>query len=496
MAHVLLQLDKNYFCGAMARAGRSDRTWKEHLLGPKAMDGTSTVVAHATRLAPVVREAMELEARTGAFINTILSKVQAQKHLIQRYIDGEIPVTEVLSSDDAQETGTDPNAAAPRAKLTQSQKRLSKAMKQQLENGLEAAQATDDETLERCIAAAGANSILFANGPPGTGKTHVVHEEIRRWKRKGARILFALPTGQLASEMRAVHPDIDVDTSHGAFLLHKSLQEAAAIMTQYDLVVVDEVSMLTAAHFEHVLALWKYADRLPCLVLLGDFWQLPVVDKEAERCEQSPAWASHVLTIRFHEQVRCKCPVLQKKLDVLRTAVPSMEQLKGILKNHRAWKTQEPTGWDILETFRRDEDTTVVTCSRIGAATVNNLAAKAFFEDRHKRPLGTLPLDYEANPDNYTGAGRLKTGKLEPARREVYEGMRIFLTKNMSKEDDFVNGMAATVLGYDARSRCLEVTTRTQQRLAVYMVTHELEARWLLSQCASGTRPLCQRCKA
>ena len=153
----------------------------------------------------------------------------------------------------------------------------------------------------------------------------------------------------------------------------------------------------------------------------------------------------------------------------------SMEQLKGILKNHRAWKTQEPTGWDILETFRRHEDTTVVTCSRIGAATVNNLAAKAFFEDRHKRPMGTLPLDYEANPDNYTGAGRLKTGKLEPARREVYEGMRIFLSKNMSKEDDFVNGMAATVLGYDARSRCLEVTTRTQQRLAVYMVTHELE---------------------
>ena len=151
---------------------------------------------------------------------------------------------------------------------------------------------------------------------------------------------IALPTGQLASEMRAVHPEIDVDTSHGAFLLHRPLQEAMAILTQYDLVVVDEVSMLTAGHFEHILALWKYADQLPCLVLLGDFWQLPVVDKTAERCEQSAAWAGHVKTIPFREQVRCKCPALQAKLDILRTAVPSMQQLKKILRGHRAWTTR------------------------------------------------------------------------------------------------------------------------------------------------------------
>ena len=31
-------------------------------------------------------------------------------------------------------------------------------------------------------------------------------------------------------------------------------------------------------------------------------------------------------TVRFQEQVRCKCPVLQKKLDILRTAIPSVEQ--------------------------------------------------------------------------------------------------------------------------------------------------------------------------
>ena len=102
-------------------------------------------------------------------------------------------------------------------------------------------QAESDEALEACQAKAMDNKILFASGPPGTGKTHVIHEQIRRWKRAGARILFALPTGQLASEIRSVHPDVDVDTCHSAFLLHKSLQEAAALLTQYELVIIDEV---------------------------------------------------------------------------------------------------------------------------------------------------------------------------------------------------------------------------------------------------------------
>ena len=120
--------------------------------------------------------------------------------------------------------------------------------------------------------------------------------------------------------------------------------------------------MLTAAHFERILAMWKYADQLPCMVLLGDFWQLPVVDKEARRCEESQAWSTHVKTIQFHEQVRCKSPKLQHKLDILRTDQPSMKQLKKkILRDHRAWKTNDPTAYDILDLFRKQENTTIVT---------------------------------------------------------------------------------------------------------------------------------------
>lgn len=53
--------------------------------------------------------------------------------------------------------------------------------------------------------------------------------------------------------------------------------------------------------------------------------------------------------------------------------------------------------------------------------------------------------------------------------------MRVFLTQNICKEDDFMNGMAGTVLDYAERSRCLQIKTRTNQRLAVFMVTKELD---------------------
>ena len=59
-----------------------------------------------------------------------------------------------------------------RTKLTQSQKRLAQEIKERMRNAMAAAEAQDDETLEAYVATAATNRILFANGPPGTGKTY------------------------------------------------------------------------------------------------------------------------------------------------------------------------------------------------------------------------------------------------------------------------------------------------------------------------------------
>ena len=283
-----------------------------------------------------------------------------------------------------------------------------------------------------------------------------------------------LPTGQLASDMRAAHPNIDVDTYHGGLWFHKDVSEALGIMTQYDLIILDEVSMLTDQNFEKVVAMWQAADRLPCILLLGDFWQLPIVDRDARRCEESSLWRTHVKAVRFKEQVRCKDPALQDKLNILRTAIPTSRQLKNILRRHVAWKTPTPSPWDMLQLLRQHPNTTIVTCTRRACVLVNRLATEVLFVDRNKKPIGTVALDYECNEDNYDKTGRLRKGPLEAAKTEVFEGHKIFLTRNLDKENGFVNGMSATIEGYDARSNCLQVVTKLGKTLAIYPYTEEV----------------------
>ncbi len=89
---------------------------------------------------------------------------------------------------------------------------------------------------------------------------------------------------------------------------------------------------------------------------------------------------------------------------------------------------------------------------------------------------GEIPMDYECNEDNYDENGKLKKKvKLQASMNKIYPGLRIFLTRNLDKAQDFVNGMSAVVDDYDAVSKCLEVTTRTGKKLAIHLYTEEVE---------------------
>ena len=151
--------------------------------------------------------------------------------------------------------------------------------------------------------------------------------------------------------------------------------------------------------------------------------------------------------------------------------------LKKILRGHRAWTTAEPRAWDILDIMRKTEDkTTFVACTRKGAASINKLAQQVLFEDRKKKVIGCIPGDWEANEANYNEKGKVHPRvKLQPTMITIYKGLRIFLTRNLAKKDDFVNGMTAEVVNYDADSKCLEVETRTGKVLAVHLYTEDVE---------------------
>ena len=54
---------------------------------------------------------------------------------------------------------------------------------------------------------------------------------------------------------------------------------------------------------------------------------------------------------------------------------------------------------------------------------------------------------------------------------KLFKGMKLFLTGNVNKEADFINGMEATVQDYAKASRCVHVLTKTGRHLAIYPIT-------------------------
>eukprot|EP00975_Prorocentrum_lima_P068100 12918747-Prorocentrum_lima.AAC.1 len=120
---------------------------------------------------------------------------------------------------------------------------------------------------------------LVVLGPAGSGKSTTVMMAVEEAQNAGARVLVACPTRLLVADYREEFPGLDVDSVHAAFQVYKREEETLAAMEGYDLIVIDEISQLSAALFDRLIRIWSAAGRWPALVFLGDFSQLRGVDE-------------------------------------------------------------------------------------------------------------------------------------------------------------------------------------------------------------------------
>lgn len=160
-------------------------------------------------------------------------------------------------------------------------------------------------------------------------------------------------------------------------------------------------------------------------------------------------------------------------LNSLRLSMPKTRGGSGwtvvkICRGRKAWSGNRPTVADIARLFSKHPDTTVLTISRRGVQEINAFALEAFYGN--SEPLVVLPGDIESNPANYDEESKLfkDPKKLKPLPVPTHKGMLVYLTRNVRKDVDFVNGMLARVEDFDHRSKGIRLVTNTGKRFSAW----------------------------
>ena len=412
--------------------------------------------------AEAIANDMQAEAHTQHHIDTVLHMVESHRKLIADYVSGKF------------DAATEEQERQARVCYKPPEQNFDWNLQQQeyihtLEHAIDRAlcvQLSDDEDLAEAARAQAMaeNKVVVAFGPPGTGKTAATFAMIDYCLEQGGRVLLSLPTASLASRMRERYGDrIDIDTCAAAF---KFLEDEGAgsmpFLAMYTFIVVDEISQLEGWQTDYIFKLWDYAEKIPAMAMMGDRYQMAGFGDL--RPWHTRLWTGNTWRKEFFEVYRCKDPEYQKILNTLRTSMPDDDMLAD-LTSSVCWG-KEPTIPIMRKLLHAHPETTILTCSRWGAKCVNDYALLALFP-RHP-PRVILPGDVESNPINYVQGKLKRVGQLEPQEVPIYIGMKMYLTRNVRKDIDFVNGMRGTVTGYDAATGGVQILTLTNHRITVY----------------------------
>ncbi len=294
----------------------------------------------------------------------------------------------------------------------------------------------------------GAN--VFLTGEPGSGKTHTINAFVAWLRASGIEPSVTAATGIAATHISgmtlhswsgigiAEHlSDADVDRI-------ASKEHVAKRIAKATLLIIDEISMLSATTFELADRVCREVRRKDeafgglTVVLVGDFFQLPPISRPstrfgtggntAEFAYTSATWRElNPLVCYLTEQYRQDESDFLEILSAIRSG--SVEELhyERLMARH-----VEPTGVEgAPKLFSHNADV-----DRINAEELAKLPAKS------KRFVMT-------SKGKSSVVDGLMRGCLSPDILELKEGAEVMFTKN-SPQGRFANGTLGKVIGFDS----------------------------------------------
>ena len=328
--------------------------------------------------------------------------------------------------------------------------------------------AENEDQAQRVIDATDPHQVQVLFGPPGTGKTATVTVVLEEVLSRGGYVLFTVYTAELTSRLRqkfADHPmrrHITIDTCHAAFHLGEPFAPNPALMN-YQLIVTDEVSQLNGEQNDRILRLRNFVDDVPAMAELGDRWQMSGWGDV--RAWHTTLWRQSVFKTELVQPYRCEDEQYWRILNSIRTTKPEGEAWRRIqrdfLRFNKAWPGDKPRVKDLRQIMNRYPQTTFLAATRKGANTLDELCTKAKFPKRE--PITVIDGDVDSWAENYDpNTKNIKPVKQLRARPvPIYIGMPLYITRNIRKDVDYVNGMWCEVVGWNELRRTVTVKTAT-----------------------------------
>ena len=323
----------------------------------------------------------------------------------------------------------------------------------------------------------GAN--VFLTGEPGSGKTHVVNEFVDWLKASDIEPSITAATGIAATHISGMTlhawSGTGVADSLSAADVDRiaSREPVARRIGKAKVLIIDEISMLSASVFEAVDAVCREVRRVDApfgglvVVLVGDFFQLPPVsrNREAVFAYESATWrALDPLVCYLSEQYRQDDHAFLSVLSAIRRG--EVEEMHyELLTARRALDGAPPAGAPKLYSHNADVD-------RLNA------------DELAKLPGATKTFRMTSSGRESLVEG-LKRGCLSPETLALKEGAVVMFTKN-SPQGRFANGTLGTIKLFDRETGLPVVVLQGQGHVTAepmdWQVTEDGKVRATISQ--------------
>ncbi len=297
---------------------------------------------------------------------------------------------------------------------------------------------TQDEALR--VLKTGAN--VYLTGEPGSGKTHTINTFVEWLRASGIEPSVTAATGIAATHISGMTlhswSGIGIADHLSAADIDRiaSREQVAKRIAKAQLLIIDEISMLSAATFELVDRVCREVRRKDevfgglTLVLVGDFFQLPPISRgnDTAFAYTSATWRElNPLICYLTEQYRQDDNDFLNILSAIRSGL--VEELHH--EQLQARRIENADALNVPKLFSHNADV-----DHLNAEELSKLPGKP------KRFVMT-------SKGKASVVDGLMRGCLSPEILELKEGAAVMFTKN-SPQGKFANGTLGQVTGFDS----------------------------------------------